>query len=241
MVSIFHPSRSRRSRSRHRLKVHGTHDDDNEDDNNDDIQSSTPATRVSADTRPAKRARHQPPSASSVADTDGTNADTPNQPSIKSTINHSSSYICGVCTLLFHSAQLLELHLAGEHPHLSSGSTALIEPDDEDEDDEDDTAGADVYHLDPISSVPFASSSSSSSAVRPPRPRRIFSCTHLDSDGVACSKTFHYQNVLDNHIRAIHTKETPFACATCDKRFPTRARQVAHQARHLKLVMRKGK
>jgi uncharacterized Zn-finger protein len=58
----------------------------------------------------------------------------------------------------------------------------------------------------------------------------VFPCPYA-----GCTSSFNYRHVLANHVRAKHTFETPFACRVCDKRFPTLARQSAHQQTHLTL------
>lgn len=158
-------------------------------------------------------------------------------------------HMCGMCTTPFANAALLAMHLqlhvrpapvvaaASAIPQLALGGVPAS------------SAFGSVSFAANAGAVPPSAAAAAPSALLPsgsgpvvvvpptqpskrprPRPTSVFPCPYA-----GCTSSFNYRHVLANHVRAKHTFETPFACRVCDKRFPTLARQSAHQQTHLTL------
>jgi hypothetical protein len=163
------------------------------------------------DDNPRKRARSSPS----------------HSPAASASLPLPALHLCGVCTSTFPSNALLQKHLIALHG--SSNALPMSDGSESDEDASDEEAEDDQ----PLPAAAYTTTAAALSTVPPakkrPRPTAVFPCP---TDG--CTKSFHYKHVLANHIRAIHTKETPFACGVCSRKFPTLARKVAHEGTHLK-------
>lgn len=204
--------RSRRSKSRHMRDVHLQQEQQQHAAAEAIERSSSGEGSVVEESelrgevdRRRKRTRQPPPSTSALSSDSSTAAAVAPQP--------AAVFVCGVCAHSFTLQFDLQLHLRSVH-QLQPATAAPIE---EADDDSDQAAAS-------------ASLNSNPPRKKRPRPTRVLTCPYA-----GCDRSFHYAHVLANHVRALHTYETPFACDVCQRAFPTLARKVQHQRSHLQL------